>query len=63
MFGGPNPQNADPPCMPWDFLCALKDYYVLNPIPEDLVNYPLLNRMRAKTTLTKIESDKLDEVI
>ena len=48
--------------MPWDFLCALKDYYVVNPIPDDFLNYPLLYYM-PKTTLTKIESDELDKMI
>ena len=62
MFGGPNPRNPGPPCMPWDFLCALKDYYVVNPIPDDFLNYPLLYYM-PKTTLTKIESDELDKMI
>ena len=60
MFGGP--KDSEDTCLPWDFYCALEDFYGLDPIPQDLLNYPLLYNM-PKTKLTKDDSDELDAMI
>ena len=56
MFGGPKSEKSEN-CLPWDFDCALKDYFKKNVEDQELkVKYPLLYYM-PKTTLTKEEND------
>ena len=47
-------------CHPWDFDCALKDYYGDIVIDDGRKKYPLLVRM-PKTSLTIAESIQVDE--
>ena len=56
MFGGPK-SDKSVTCKPWNFNCALTDYYYENVEDQEFKkNYPLLYYM-PKTTLTKKEND------
>lgn len=60
MFGGPRDDKS--PCLPWDFHCALEDYFGGKRQDESLKQYPLLYNM-PKTSLTIEEVEELDELI
>ena len=56
VFGGPRNGIT---CLPWDFYCALQDFFGQLGLDEERSKRPLLRRMPA-STLSIQESDELD---